>query len=106
MKKIPVSTILSSYVLLEATRLDKEFQFLEVEVTKTYPKKVKYFYRTPPVYTSKSKKYEFKWRQVGSSKWGRTELMNDDGEPMRYSKAIKTFFEALNYSENMEFKEL
>lgn len=92
-------------VLLEATRKEKEFQLVQVKIKKTWNKKWTSASRSLQ-YTTDSFAYEFNWRNVGSSKWGRTQILRENGNAVNHAAAFKIFFKALEYSENMTFREL
>lgn len=92
-------------VLLEATRKEKEFQLVEVCTFTT--RTVKRGRYSPAVQsTKKTISYEFNWRNIGASRWGRTQIVNDNKRKVSHLGAFKIFFKALDYSEYMTFREL
>jgi hypothetical protein len=86
-------------ILLEATRKDKEFQLVQIVSQKEWKS------NSAVTYTN-STSYEFKWRNIGSTKWCRSEIMSNLNKSVSHLGAFKIFFKALDYSENMTFKEL
>jgi hypothetical protein len=92
--------VYSERVMLEATRLDKEFQFVEVD------KEYFDYDEEGNELLARGKTYEMRWRPQGSTRWGRTLLNNDDNLPLDYTSAIQTFFQAMKFSERMEFNEI
>lgn len=92
-------------ILLEATRKEKEFQLIQVTTEKIWLAKWTYHHQSRTRKTE-SISYEFKWRNIGSTRWGRTEILSDLNKNVSHLGAFKIFFKALDYSESMTFKEL
>ena len=96
-------------VILEATRGNKEFQLLKVKTTKVWKTSWRNLGTArgrKATYNTESISYEFKWRNVGSEQWGRTPLATENGKTPSHTGAFKIFFQALDYSESMSFREL
>ena len=87
-------------VILEATRGNKEFQLLKVKTTKWWVNS------RNNTYSTESTTYEFKWKNSGAEKWGRTTIESEKGRNLTQTSAVKMFFQVLEYSENMTFREL
>jgi hypothetical protein len=105
-KKTPLETkVVKREVILEATRKDKEFQLVRVVLNKTW-KRYGRWSIFESTYSTTSHGFEFRWRNRGSEKWGRSQIWTDKGNEVGQSKAFRVFFDALEYSENMTFQEL
>jgi len=100
-----LKTLEERRVLLEATRKEKEFQLVEVTTLITTELR-RSPYTASVVRTKRKISYEFNWRNVGSQRWGRTEIVSDNKRKISHFGAFKIFFKALDYSEYMTFREL
>jgi hypothetical protein len=93
--------------LLEVEKEEKEFHFVQVTVERYWKREAPpHSHMTQQFGVTTHKLYELYWRNKGSEKIGRTELWDPEGKPMQYKQAVKTFFQALEASENMQFREL
>jgi len=108
MGKLLKSETVKNVVLLEAERVGKNFQLIEVNLKKVWKKNNYRFVgiKTTETYNTFSKTYEFKWKSSNSDRWGRTEILNAKGNAVSQSEAFKKFFQAMDAADNMTFTEL
>lgn len=105
-KKTPIeSKVLKREVILEATRKGKEFQLVRVVIDNKRKRYGKWSFFSS-AYSTITHGFEFRWRNEGSKKWGRSQILTNAGNEVRQSKAFQVFFKALDCSENMNFQEL
>jgi hypothetical protein len=77
-------------ILLEMEHLDKMFKFKEYEV----------FVSNKSGFT---KQYEVSWANKGSSSWGRTVMLQKNGNRMPHNQAMAEFFRIVKASEKVNY---